>query len=146
MILRWLPISSRDSLFGTTIGGTKNPIATPICNATTFKIMKLSHCTPRLRLYLTIYRTIIWFAEIYFCDTKKIYLENDNKNLYKRDIWGQDRGDNNRDKALANVPKIFSHLNKSWFTVSKKNRQKVNTFSLPIIGFDNESEIDSLPM
>lgn len=146
MILRWLPISSRDSLFGTTIGGTKNPIATPICNATTIKIMKLSHCTPRLRLYLTIYRTIIWFAEIYFCDTKKIYLEIDNKNLYKRDIWGQDRGDNNKDKALANVPKIFSHLNKSWFTVSKKNRQKVNTFSLPIKGFDNESEIDSLPM
>lgn len=45
--------------------------------------MKLSHCTPRLRLYLTIYRTIIWFAEIYFCDTKKIYLENATKTYIK---------------------------------------------------------------
>lgn len=66
---------------------------------------------------------------------KNIYLENDKK-LYKKETF-EDKSAAiiiDKDNALANVAKIFSHPNKSWFAVSKKNKQMVNTFSIPIKG------------
>lgn len=66
---------------------------------------------------------------------KNIYLENDKK-LYKKEAF-EDKSAAiiiDKDNALANVAKIFSHPNKSWFAVSKKNKQIVNTFSIPIKG------------
>lgn len=97
--------------------------------------MKPSLCTSPLHLYLTIYQAIIWFAEINFCDTKT-YIWKMTQKLYKKETF-EDKSAAiiiDKDNALANVAKIFSHPNKSWFAVSKKNKQIVNTFSILING------------
>lgn len=58
------------------------------------------------------------------------------KKLYKKETFEDKSAARiiDKDNALANVAKIFSHPNKSWFAVSKKNKQIVNTFSIPIKG------------